>query len=93
MSYKTLPIGIFTTINFSGDLKMSSEFRGYNESQQFLLVKRCRSGKYLLCDSEGKLIILNKYNITYFVKLREEKFKESEEIQCNVGNIEDQFAE
>jgi|WetSurMetagenome_2_1015567.scaffolds.fasta_scaffold564614_2 hypothetical protein len=66
-------IGAYTTINFQGDLKMShAEFWKYNEFTIFLIVKQCRSGKYLLCDPEGELIVLSKKNITHLIKEDEE---------------------
>ena len=61
-------IGKETTVNFSGDLRMSRPWRSYPNDEVFVIVKQCRNGLYLLRDTKGQEHPLKKSNINYFNK-------------------------
>ena len=61
-------IGKETTVNFSGDLRMSQPWRSYPNDEVFVIVKQCRNGLYLLRDTKGQEHPLKKSNINYFNK-------------------------
>lgn len=55
-----------TTINFWFDLQMSSEWRGYTKDDKFTIMRKAKSGLYILKDKNGKEKALAKRNINYF---------------------------
>ncbi len=55
-----------TTINFNFDLQMSSEWRGYSKEDKFIIMRKAKSGFYILKDKNGKEKSLSKRNINYF---------------------------
>jgi hypothetical protein len=55
-----------TTINFFWDLQMSSEWRGYTKDDKFIIMRKAKSGLYILKDKNGKEKALAKRNINYF---------------------------
>ena len=61
-------IGKETTVNFSGDLRMSRPWRSYPNDEVFVIVKQCRNGLYLLRDTKGQEHPLKKSSINYFNK-------------------------
>lgn len=61
-------IGKETTIDFGRDLRMSQPWRSYSSDEVFTIVKKTKSGLFLLRDSKGYEHPLPKYNINYFKK-------------------------
>lgn len=64
-------IGKETTIDFGRDLRMSQPWRGYNSYEIFTIVKKTKSGLFLLRDIKGNEHPLAKGRINHFNK----KFK------------------
>lgn len=61
-------IGKETTIDFGGDLRMSRPWRSYPSDEVFTIVKKTKSGLFLLRDSKGNEHPLKKSSINYFKK-------------------------
>lgn len=59
-------IGKETTIDFGGDLRMSQPWRSYQSDEIFTIVKKTKSGLYLLRDKRGNEHPLAKSRINYF---------------------------
>ena len=59
-------VGKETTINFQGDLRMCQPWRGYKDDEILIIVKKTKSGLYLLRDSNGNENPLRKSAINYF---------------------------
>lgn len=55
-----------TTVNFRGDLRMSQPWRSYKDDQVFTIVRKAKSGLYILRDDKGKEHPLRKSAIKYF---------------------------
>lgn len=55
-----------TTINFGRDLRISEPWRSYKNDEVFTIVRKLKSGLYLLRDSKGKEHPLPKYQINFF---------------------------
>ena len=53
------------TINFNGDLKMSSYWKEFNEEDVFDFIRYTRSGLYLLRDKNGREVPLKKRNVEF----------------------------
>ena len=65
-------IGKETTVDYRKDLRMSLPWRRYRDDQVFTIVRKTRSGLYLLRDTEGKECPLGKSNINYFKSVKSE---------------------
>ena len=65
-------IGKETTINFSGDLRMSQPWRSYNSDEIFTILRVAKSGLYIVRDSKGKEHPIAKRNINFFYKGKDE---------------------
>ena len=61
-------LGPQTTINFRGDIRMSQPWRSYKGDEIFTIIRKTKSGLYLLQDPSGKQYPLKKSNINYFNK-------------------------
>ena len=61
-------IGKQTTINFRGDLRMSQPWRSYGNDEVFTIIRKTKSGLYIVKDSKGKEHPISKRNINYFWK-------------------------
>ena len=59
-----------TTINFYGDLKMSEPWKSYTESDIFTIIRKAKSGLYIIKDNNGNEYSLNKSNINYFKQVK-----------------------
>lgn len=59
-------VGKTTTINFSGDLRISKPWRLYTDEQLFTIIRKLKGGKYLIRDDKGNEHPLAKRNINYF---------------------------
>lgn len=59
-------VGKQTTINFNGDLRMSEPWRTYRDDDVFTIIRKTKSGLYILRDFEGNEYPLKKSNINYF---------------------------
>lgn len=59
-------IGKQTTINFSGDLRMSMPWRGYSDDEIFTIMRKTKAGLYILRDPKGNEYPLKKSSINYF---------------------------
>lgn len=61
-------VGKETTVDFGRDLRMSQPWRSYNSDEVFTIVRKLKSGLYLLRDSKGKEHPLPKHRIKFFHK-------------------------
>lgn len=61
-------VGKETTVDFGRDLRMSQPWRSYGSDEVFIIVKKTKSGLYLLRDSKGNESPLSKSHINYFKK-------------------------
>lgn len=61
-------IGKETTVDFRGDLRMCQPWRSYPKEEVFTIVKKTKSGLYLLRDTKGNEHPLPKSKINYFRK-------------------------
>lgn len=59
-------IGKQTTVNFRGDLRMSEPWRSYKDDQIFTIMRKTKSGLYILRDDKGREHPLKKSSIKYF---------------------------
>lgn len=55
-----------TTVDFRGDLRMSQPWRGYPNDEVFTIIRKSKSGLYILKDSNGNEHPLKKSSINYF---------------------------
>jgi hypothetical protein len=59
-------VGKQTTVNFGRDLRMSQPWRSYPNDEVFTIVRKTKSGLYILKDSKGDEHPLRKSAINYF---------------------------
>jgi hypothetical protein len=59
-------IGKETTIDFGRDLRMSQPWRSYKGDEIFIIMRRTKSGLYIVRDSKGNEHPISKGRINYF---------------------------
>lgn len=59
-------VGKKTTLNFGGDLRMSQPWRSYKDDEVFEIVRKLKSGLYLIRDNKGKEHPIPKRHINFF---------------------------
>jgi hypothetical protein len=59
-------IGKETTIDFGGDLRMSQPWRSYKNEEIFTIMRKTKSGLYMVRDSKGNEHPISKRHINYF---------------------------
>jgi hypothetical protein len=57
-----------TTIDFGRDLRMSQPWRSYKNEEIFTIMRKTKSGLYMVRDSKGNEHPLSKSRINYFKK-------------------------
>jgi hypothetical protein len=59
-------IGKETTIDFGRDLRMSQPWRSYRNEEIFTIMRKTKSGLYMVRDSKGNEHPISKRHINYF---------------------------
>jgi hypothetical protein len=59
-------IGKETTIDFGRDLRMSQPWRSYKSDEIFIIMRRTKSGLYMVKDSKDNEHPISKRHINYF---------------------------
>ena len=61
-------IGKETTIDFGRDLRMSQPWRSYKKVEIFTIMRKTKSGLYMVRDSKGNEHPISKKHIIFFKK-------------------------
>ncbi len=61
-------VGKETLVDYGRDLRMSQPWRGYSNDEIFTIIRKTKSGLYILRDSKGQESPLRKSSIKYFNK-------------------------
>jgi hypothetical protein len=59
-------IGKETTINFGRDLRFSQPWRSYRDDETFTIMRKTKTGLYMIKDSKGNEHPIPKSHINYF---------------------------
>lgn len=66
-------IGKETTIDFRRDLRMSQPWRSYRNEEIFTIMRKTKSGLYMVRDSKGNEHPISKKHIIYFKQNKDER--------------------